>query len=89
MEIESDVAKALWKSITSRVKARGAIKKKARVISWSKDLVEEIIIISSSSEEEVETEGKEWSIKSPTSMEEGVPNNTSMEWRIARKRRVR
>lgn len=72
MEMETEVAKALWRSIATRVKTRRVIKKKATTVSWSSDLVQERIIISSSSEEETEVEeDKEATIKSPISMEEG------------------
>lgn len=44
VEMESVVAKAVWRSITTRMKARRAIKKRAMAVKWSKDLVQERII---------------------------------------------
>lgn len=60
MEMDSDVASTVVKSIANRVKARRQLKKKAKArgVTWSKYLVEERIIISSSEDESEKRESE-------------------------------
>lgn len=75
-EMESDVVKAVRRGIATGVKVRRAMKK-VEVVSWPSNLVQERIVLSSSSEGEIESEEEEENIKSPTSMEEGEIRESS------------